>query len=85
MFLDWEEAALRDAGDLIIPINRGEVRKEDFIGEVGKVMTGELKGRVSDDDITVFETIGISVEDIAAAYLIYEKAKEQGLGTWLEI
>ena len=53
--------------------------------EDGKVMTGELKGRVSDDDITVFETIGISVEDIAAAYLIYEKAKEQGLGTWLEI
>ena len=85
VFLDWEEAALRDAGDLIIPINKGEVRKEDFIGEVGKVMTGELKGRVSDDDITVFETIGISVEDIAAAYLIYEKAKEQGLGTWLEI
>lgn len=85
VFLDWTEAALRDAGDLIIPLNKGEISKEHFIGEIGKVMTGELPGRLSDSDITLFETIGISVEDIAAAHLIYEKAKEQNLGVWLEI
>ncbi len=85
VYIDWEEAAMRDAGDLIIPIKSGEVKKEHILGEVGKVFTGELKGRTSDDDITLFETIGISVEDIAAAYLIYEKAKAEGCGTEVEI
>ena len=45
----------------------------------------ELEGRMNEQEITLFETIGISVEDIAAAYQIYEKAKTQNLGVWLEI
>ena len=85
VYYDWEEATMRDAGDLIIPMNKGEVRKEDFMGEVGKVMLDQLEGRMNEQEITLFETIGISVEDIAAAYQIYEKAKAQNLGVWLEI
>lgn len=85
VYYDWEEATMRDAGDLIIPMQAGEVRKEDFMGEIGSVMLGRLEGRTNDREITMFETIGISVEDIAAACQIYEKAKEQGLGVWLEI
>ncbi|MBQ2690723.1 MAG: ornithine cyclodeaminase family protein, partial [Clostridia bacterium] len=80
-----EEAAMRDAGDLAIPMRNGEVTMDDFMGEVGSVMLGKLEGRVNEQEITLFETIGISVEDIAAAYQIYEKAKEQNLGVWLEI
>lgn len=85
VFYDWEEASMRDAGDLVIPLNKGEIKKEDLAGEVGKVMTGELVGRENDSQVTLFETIGISVEDIAAAQLIYEKAKAQGLGVSVEI
>lgn len=85
VFYDWEEASMRDAGDLIIPLNKGEIAKDHLLGEIGKVMTGELQGRISEGDITLFETIGISVEDISAAQLIYERAKDQGLGVWLEI
>lgn len=85
VYYDWEEATMRDAGDLIIPMRAGEVKKEDFMGEIGSVMLGRLEGRTNDREITMFETIGISVEDIAAACQIYEKAKEQGLGVWLEI
>lgn len=85
VFYDWEEASMRDAGDLVIPINKGEVRKEDLIGEVGKVMTGEMAGRTSDEEVTMFETIGISVEDVAAAQLIFEKAAGKNLGVWVEI
>lgn len=76
---------MRDAGDLVIPLNKGEVTMNDFMGEVGSVMLGKLEGRTNEQEITLFETIGISVEDIAAAYQIYEKAKEQNLGVWLEI
>ena len=65
---------MRDAGDLMIPVRAGEVSFDDFMGEVGSVMTGSLEGRVNDEEITLFETIGISVEDIAAALLIFEKA-----------
>ena len=85
IYYDWEEAAMRDAGDLVIPLNKGEVTMNDFMGEVGSVMLGKLEGRTNEQEITLFETIGISVEDIAAAYQIYEKAKEQNLGVWLEI
>ena len=76
---------MRDAGDLMIPVRAGEVSFDDFMGEVGSVMTGSLEGRVNDEEITLFETIGISVEDIAAALLIFEKAKAQNLGVWVEI
>ena len=85
IYYDWEEATMRDAGDLVIPLNKGEVTMNDFMGEVGSVMLGKLEGRTNEQEITLFETIGISVEDIAAAYQIYEKAKEQNLGVWLEI
>ena len=85
VYYDWEEATMRDAGDLVIPLNKGEVSKSDFMGEIGSVMLGKLEGRANEQEITMFETIGISVEDIAAAYQIYEKAKEQNLGVWLEI
>lgn len=85
IYYDWEEAAMRDAGDLVIPLNKGEVTMEDFMGEIGSVMLNKLEGRANEQEITLFETIGISVEDIAAAYQIYEKAKAQNLGVWLEI
>ncbi|MBQ5813334.1 MAG: ornithine cyclodeaminase family protein [Clostridia bacterium] len=85
IYYDWEEATMRDAGDLAIPMRNGEVTMDDFMGEVGSVMLDKLEGRVNEKEITLFETIGISVEDIAAAYQIYEKAKEQNLGVWLEI
>ncbi|MBE6994638.1 MAG: ornithine cyclodeaminase family protein [Ruminococcaceae bacterium] len=85
VFLDWREAALRDAGDLIIPLTKGEITEDHFAGDVGKVLTGELPGRESDEEITMFETIGISVEDIAAAQLIADKARAAGLGVEVEI
>ena len=85
VYYDWKEATMRDAGDLMIPVRAGEVSFDDFMGEVGSVMTGSLEGRVNDEEITLFETIGISVEDIAAALLIFEKAKAQNLGVWVEI
>ncbi len=85
VFLDWREAALRDAGDIIIPLKNGEITEDHFVGDVGSVLTGELPGRTSDEEITMFETIGISVEDIAAAQLILEKARARGLGVEVEI
>ena len=80
VFLDYTEASLRDAGDLVIPINAGEYGADAIIGELGEVLLGGKQGRSSEQDITVFESVGLAVQDVAAANLICQKAREQGLG-----
>ena len=53
--------------------------------EVGQALLGQVPGRQSPEEITIFESVGISVEDLSAALLIYRKALEQGVGTDVEI
>lgn len=85
VYFDWSEASLRDGGDLAIPLQAGELTPEHFMGDLGLVTVGRLEGRTNDREITLFESVGLSVQDVAAANLIYEKAKAQGLGLWAEI
>lgn len=72
-FCDSRESCLNEAGDLLIPIEKGELTEDHLLGEVGMVFCGQLEGRVSDDDITIFEAQGLAVEDLASANYIYEK------------
>ena len=81
VFLDWTEAALRDTGDLVIPVQEGAWSPEDAAGEIGRGLAGELPGRRDEGEITLFESVGIAVEDLAAAALVYRLAEEQDLGT----
>ncbi len=85
IFTDWTEAVLRDAGDILIPVNNGEIKKMPEMTEAGRVINGTAPGRESNDEITFFESVGISVEDISAANMIYEYATEAGIGTFVEI
>ena len=85
VYMDQREAVFRDAGDLLIPLSGGEVSEAVVAGEVGQVLLGQVPGRQSPGEITIFESVGISVEDLSAALLIYRKALEQGMGTDVEI
>lgn len=85
VYVDKTEAALRDGGDLVIPMNAGEWSADQVVGEVGQILLGNLEGRKTAQEITMFETVGIAVEDLAAAYLIYEKAKEEGIGVEVQL
>ena len=85
VYFDWKDASLRDGGDLVIPVQQGEIPEDHFMGDLGLVPLGLLEGRTNDSEITLFESVGLSVQDVAAANLIYEKAKAQGLGVWVEI
>ena len=85
VYFDWKEASLRDGGDLAIPVKAGEIGEDHFMGDLGLVTTGQLEGRTNDQEITFFESVGLSVQDVAAANRIYETAKEKGLGVWVEI
>lgn len=85
VYLDQREAALRDGGDLAILLSQGLLPMENIIGEAGQVLLGQVPGRQGPEEITLFESVGIAVEDLAAAQLIYEKACRQGVGVEVEI
>ncbi|MBS1251540.1 MAG: Delta(1)-pyrroline-2-carboxylate reductase [Anaerolineales bacterium] len=75
---DWAQGHI-EAGDLIKPIEGGVITWDDVI-ELGQVVAGEVPGRQEGAAITVFESLGIAIEDVAVARRVYEKALEAGAG-----
>ena len=77
---DSKEAALSETGDLLIPIAEGIITEEDVLGSLGDVINGKIKGRENDEEIIVYETVGVAALDLVAAKVIYDKAVEAGKG-----
>ncbi len=80
IFVDSKEATLAEAGDLLIPIRGRKIKRSHILGEIGEVLIGSKPGRKSGDDVTLFKSVGIGIQDCATAHLAYTKAKEAGLG-----
>lgn len=78
---DSKEAALSETGDLLIPIADGIITEDDILGSLGDVILGTIPGRENDDEIIVYETVGIAAQDLITAKAIYDKAVEKGIGT----
>ena len=78
---DSKEAALSETGDLLIPIKEGIITEEDISGSLGDVINGTLKGRENDEEIIVYETVGVAAQDLVASKVIYDKAVAAGIGT----
>jgi alanine dehydrogenase len=78
--VDQKSAALEEAGDIIIPVKSGVITKEDIYAELGEIIAGVKSGRTSDQEITLFKSVGIGIQDCATAWLAYAKAKEVGIG-----
>jgi len=83
-FTDRRESCLNEAGDFLIARQEGAITDAHLLGELGDIFLGRLEGRRSSEDITVFESLGIAVEDLASAHLLLERARATGAGTWLE-
>jgi alanine dehydrogenase len=81
---DLRERIMNDAGSFINAVEEGVVSEEDIHGELGEVVAGEVPGRESEEEITVFDSGGTAIETVAAAYMLYERAREQDLGTEIE-
>ena len=79
--MSWRQ---RYSGDLVFPIELGLIRW-DQVHELVSVVAGQVPGRSSDESITLFESHGIGMSDVAAAAYVYRKAKERGLGTELPL
>lgn len=85
VFFDTKEGVLAEAGDFIIPMEKGIVSESDFNGELGQVILGHVSGRETDEEITLFKTVGVAVLDVVTAYKIYKKALENNVGKVIEI
>jgi ornithine cyclodeaminase len=78
--VDSREAAIATAGDLLIPIAEGVLPSAFDYPELGEVVVQPEKGRVSPEEITVFESLGLALEDVASAAYVVSQARERGLG-----
>ncbi|MFU8869691.1 ornithine cyclodeaminase family protein, partial [Natronococcus sp.] len=78
---DLRERATYDAGAFLAALEAGVVGEADVHAELGEVVAGVAPGRTSDEEITVFDSGGTGVETVAAAHMLYERAREEGLGT----
>jgi len=85
LFVDRRESATNEAGDFLIARKEGAVGDDHILGEIGEVAIGQIGGRRSRDEITLFKSLGLAVEDVASAAHIYGKAKASGEGRWIEL
>lgn len=85
VFVDAREAALAEAGDLIIPMEAGLFGKDHIAAEIGEVLAGEAGGRTSADEITCFKSVGHAVQDMAVGLLALREAERRGLGSHVEL
>ena len=85
VFVDRRESALNEAGDLLIPMKEGAISADHIIAEIGELLNGHNAGRQNDSEITVFKSLGIAVEDLAAAHYLHDHARREGTGTWVEL
>lgn len=74
----WDQAS--HSGEINIPVQEGLVRQRDIHGKIGDVIVGSIPGRTSDEEITVFDSTGLAVQDIVTAWNVYEKALQKKVG-----
>ncbi len=75
-FVDRRESALREAGDLVIPIREGAVDESHIRPELGEILEGVARGRRTPEEITLFKSVGLAVEDLGAADIVYRRARD---------
>jgi ornithine cyclodeaminase len=79
-FTDRRESCLNEAGDYVLAAQEGAIGPDHIRAELGDVLAGMHPGREHEDELTIFESLGIAVEDLASAELIVRRARERGVG-----
>ena len=89
VFVESRAAALAPApsgaNDLLLPIRDGVITADHIRGEVGELVSGKVTGRTSYEDITLYKSVGVAVQDAAAAHMVLEAARARGLGTTVDL
>jgi thiomorpholine-carboxylate dehydrogenase len=85
LYVDSRAAALVESGDVVMGISEGRFAVSHVQGELGEAVLGRVQGRTADDQITIFKSLGMAVEDVVAADLVFRRAAETGAGTELTL
>ena len=83
--VDAREAIMAECGDILLAIKEGAMTKDQIHAEIGEVLAGKKPGRTSADEVTLYKSVGIAIQDVATAQLVYRKALEQKAAVTVEI
>ncbi len=84
-YVDYRDAAMAGAGELLGAIKRGVVTKGHIVGEIGEVIDNKLPGRQNDDEITLYKSLGVASQDLAAAHAVWHRAETENKGTIIDL
>jgi alanine dehydrogenase len=76
---DWEQAS--HSGEVNVPLTRGEITKEQIYGELGEIIAGLKPGRTSDNEITLFDSTGLSIQDVITSWHVLRMAEKKEVGS----
>jgi ornithine cyclodeaminase len=80
LFVDRRESTVNESGDYLAAVGAGATIR----AEIGEILTGAAPGRTSREEITLFKSLGLAIEDLASAAFLFEKAKREHRGTWID-
>ena len=85
VFVDRRESAANEAGDLIIPMKEGAIGADHIVAELGELLLGTARGRENDEQITLFKSLGLAVEDLACAVYLHDRATRENAGVMVDL
>lgn len=84
LFVDRRESTVNESGDYLMALAEGAIKPNHIRAELGEILIGKARGRTSADEITLFKSLGLAVEDLASAQFLFGEAQRRGTGTWVE-
>lgn len=84
LYVDRRESTINESGDYLFALEEGFIADDHIQAEIGEVLLDPALGRRARDEVTIFKSLGLAIEDLAAAAYLYGKARESGRGTWID-
>jgi ornithine cyclodeaminase len=84
LFVDRRESTMNESGDYLLALHEGAIGPDHIRAEIGEVLIASKPGRTSAEEMTLFKSLGLAIEDLASAEYLYRKAKERQAGTWVD-
>ena len=85
LFVDHKDSCFAESGDIINPMSKGTFKSENYKGEIGELISAKITGRMTPDEITVFKSVGVAIQDLAIASFAYTKACQADKGQNIKI
>jgi alanine dehydrogenase len=85
VFVDYLPSAMEEAGDILIPLTEKAIERAHVLGDLTSLVTNRVPGRIEPKDVTIFKSVGLAIEDLAAASHAYRRALASGVGTRVAI